>query len=40
MPTIRFFGFNGENRALHPKLLPDTVCTILRNAKPSLARKG
>ena len=34
MPTTRFFGFNGENRALHPKLLPDNVCTILRNAKP------
>ena len=34
MPTTRFFGFNGENRAIHPKLLPDTVCTILRNAKP------
>ena len=34
MPTTRFFGFKGENRAIHPKLLPDTVCTILRNAKP------
>lgn len=34
MPTIRFSGFNGEARAAHPKLLPDTVCTLLQNAKP------
>lgn len=34
MPTIRFTGFTGENRALHPKLLPDTACTVSRNQKP------
>lgn len=34
MPTIRFSGFQGEARAPHPKLLPDNVCTVLRNAKP------
>ena len=34
MPTIRFAGFTGENRALHPKLLPDTGCTVSKNHKP------
>jgi hypothetical protein len=34
MPTIRFSGFNGEVRAAHPKLLSDTACTVLKNAKP------
>ena len=34
MPTIRFSGFSGEVRAAHPKLLADTACTLLRNAKP------
>lgn len=34
MAVIRFAGFMGENRALEPKLLPDSVCTISRNQKP------
>ena len=34
MPTIRFAGFAGENRALHPKLLPEAACTASRNQKP------
>lgn len=34
MAVIRWAGFAGENRALHPKLLPDAVGTLSRNAKP------
>lgn len=34
MAAIRWAGIAGENRALHPKLLPDTVCTVSRNMKP------
>lgn len=34
MAVIRFAGFAGENRALEPKLLPDTVCTTSLNQKP------
>lgn len=34
MPVIRLAGFAGENRALHPKLLPDPVGVISRNQKP------
>lgn len=34
MPKIQWAGFAGENRALHPKLLPDTVGTQSRNQKP------
>jgi hypothetical protein len=34
MPVIRLGGFAGENRALHPSLLPDVVGTISRNQKP------
>lgn len=34
MAVIRFAGFAGENRALEPKLLPDSVCTVSRNQKP------
>lgn len=34
MTTIRFSGFAGENRALHPKLLAENVCTVSRNQKP------
>lgn len=34
MSIIRFSGFLGENRALEPKLLPDTVGTTSLNAKP------
>lgn len=34
MPTIRFSGFAGENRAMHPKLLAEAVCTRSVNAKP------
>ena len=34
MPTIRFTGFGGENRALHPKLLPDAAGTVSRNQRP------
>ncbi len=31
---IRFAGFQGENRAIEPKLLPDTVGTVSTNQKP------
>ena len=34
MPKIQWSGFAGENRALHPKLLPDAVGVVSRNAKP------
>jgi len=34
MAVIRFAGFLGENRAVEPKLLPDSVCTVSRNQKP------
>lgn len=34
MAVLRFAGFAGENRALEPKLLADTVCTVSRNQKP------
>lgn len=34
MPTIRFAGFAGESRALHPKLLPEAACTVSRGQKP------
>jgi hypothetical protein len=34
MAVITVAGFAGENRTLHPKLLPDTVGTVSRNQKP------
>jgi hypothetical protein len=34
MPKLRVLGFGGENRALHPKALPDNVGTLSRNQKP------
>lgn len=34
MTAIRFTGFIGENRALHPTMLPESVCTSLVNQKP------
>jgi hypothetical protein len=34
VPIINLVGFAGENRALHPKLLPDTVGTVSLNQKP------
>lgn len=34
MAIIRWAGFAGENRALHPKLLGDAVCTVSRGQKP------
>jgi hypothetical protein len=34
MPVIRLAGFAGENRALHPMLLPDSVGVTSRNQKP------
>ena len=34
MAVIRWAGFAGENRALHPKLLGDAVGTVSRNQKP------
>ena len=34
MPVIRLSGFAGENRAIHPKLLPDVVGVVSRNQKP------
>ena len=34
MAVIRWGGFQGENRAVHPKLLGDSVCTVSRNQKP------
>jgi hypothetical protein len=37
MAVIRWAGFAGENRALHPKLLPESVGTLSRNQKPGRA---
>lgn len=34
MPVFSWAGFEGENRAMQPKLLPDTVGTLSRNQKP------
>ena len=34
MAKIQWSGFAGENRALHPKLLPDAVGTLSRGQKP------
>ena len=34
MTVIRWAGYQGENRALHPKLLPDAVGTLSRGQKP------
>lgn len=34
MTVIRWAGFRGENRALHPKLLPEGACAVSRNQKP------
>ena len=34
MPVINLTGFNGENRAVNPKLLKETVGTVSRNQKP------
>lgn len=34
MPVIRLQGFAGENRALHPTLLPAQMGTVSRNQKP------
>lgn len=34
MAIIRFAGFAGENRALHPALLGESVCTVSLNQKP------
>jgi hypothetical protein len=34
MTIIRFSGFGGENRALHPMLLPETVGVTSTNQKP------
>lgn len=34
MAVIRWAGFQGENRAIHPKLLNDAVCTVSLNQKP------
>lgn len=34
MTILRFSGFGGENRALHPMLLPETVGVISTNQKP------
>ena len=34
MAVIRWSGFTGENRALHPKLLGDGQCTTSLNQKP------
>lgn len=34
MAVLRFTGFSGEVRAVEPKLLPETACTISRNHKP------
>lgn len=34
MAVIRVSGFAGENRALHPKVLPQEVGTLSRNQKP------
>ncbi|CDS48903.1 hypothetical protein [Polaromonas sp. CG9_12] len=37
MATIKLSGFLGENRALHPMLLPDSVGVTSRNHKPGRA---
>lgn len=34
MAVITLAGFAGENRAIHPKLLPDAVGVVSRNQKP------
>lgn len=34
MTVIRWAGFEGENRAIHPKLLAETLGTLSRNQKP------
>ena len=34
MTVIRWTGFGGENRAVHPKLLEDSLGTLSRNQKP------
>ena len=34
MAVIRLAGFGGENRALHPLLLPEMVGTTSLNQKP------
>jgi hypothetical protein len=34
MALLKLFGFHGENRALHPSLLPETVGTSSLNQKP------
>lgn len=34
MAVIRWAGFEGENRAVHPKLLPESVGTVSRNQMP------
>ena len=34
MSVIRFAGFKGENRALHPMLLSESVGVISLNQKP------
>ena len=34
MPVIRLVGFAGENRALHPTLLPDGQGVVSLNQKP------
>ena len=34
MAVIRWTGFAGENRAMHPKLMPDSAGTLSRNQKP------
>lgn len=34
MAVVRWGGFGGENRAVHPKLLGESVGTVSRNQKP------
>lgn len=34
MTTLTFSGFAGENRALHPLLLPENTGTVSLNQKP------
>jgi hypothetical protein len=34
MAVIRYGGFGGENRAINPVMLPDTVGVVSRNQKP------
>lgn len=34
MTIIRWAGFGGENRAIHPKLLGETVGAVSLNQKP------